>query len=204
MPTQEEIFNEIALAIVEVLPQDEKFQYVVLEIKRLPANIGFTGHYITSEGEKKWLDIFNFKLNIDLISNLYQITQTKQPIHSNWNRAKYMLFSENTVTIEYIWDQVLQDEVDKYNKENQDDEISYFEGGKIEVSEKFIQRMMYNRDVASLNSTYQRDLVKIIELLNNSHQLIYKTEIIKTKEEFVDKFLRDQYGFKTLDNELDH
>ena len=118
MRTQKQIFNEIAISIIDVLPQGEQFKEAVLEIKRLTANVGFTGYYITPEEKKKWLDIFNFKIDNSCIEDLYKITQTEFPIHKNWNRAKYTLFPEGKMEIEYFWDEVLQNEVDKYNSEN--------------------------------------------------------------------------------------
>lgn len=115
MKTQKEIFNKIAISIIEILPQGEKFNYVVLEIKRLTANVGFTGYYITPDEKKKWLDIFNLKLDTSCIEELYSITQNQFPIHKNWNRAKYTLFPDSKMEIEYIWDEALQNEVDRLN-----------------------------------------------------------------------------------------
>jgi len=116
MRSQKEIFNQIAISIIDVLPQGEQFKYAVLEIKRLDRNVGFTGYYITPNESKKWLDIFSFKLDTSYIEDLYQITQTQPPIHANWNRAKYTLYPEGKMQIDYIWDEELQQEVDKYNK----------------------------------------------------------------------------------------
>ena len=65
--------------------------------------------------KKKWLDIFSFELHESYIEDLYQITRNELPIHKNWNRAKYMLYPEGKMNIEYIWDQELQDEVDQLN-----------------------------------------------------------------------------------------
>jgi hypothetical protein len=55
MKTQQEIFNLIALSILNILPQSEQFEYAVLEIKRLPANIGYTGYYLTPNEKKNGL-----------------------------------------------------------------------------------------------------------------------------------------------------
>ncbi len=118
MRTQREIFNEIAIAIIDILPQGEQFNYVILEIKRLVGNVGFTGHYITPEEKKKWLNIFDFKLESSCIEDLYTITQTQPPVHNNWNKAKYTLFPTAKMEIEYIWDEALQNEVDRLNNES--------------------------------------------------------------------------------------
>ena len=119
MRTQKEIFNQIANSIIDILPQGEHFKYAVLEIKRLTANVGYTGYYLTTDEQKKWLDIFNFELEERYIEDLYKITQTQPPIHANWNRAKYTLYQEGKMQIDYIWDEELQKEVDEYNNENQ-------------------------------------------------------------------------------------
>jgi len=116
MKSQKEIINQIAISIIDVLPQGELFKYAVLDIKRLDRNVGFTGYYITTNDSKKWLDIFSFKLDSSCIEDLYKITQTQQPIHTNWNRAVYKLFPEGNIEIEYIWDEALQNQVDKINK----------------------------------------------------------------------------------------
>ena len=96
MRTQKEIFNEIAISIIDILPKGEVFSEAVLEIKRLPGNVGFTGYYLTPKNEKKWLNIFEFKLDSSCIEDLYQITQTQPPIHQNWNRAKYTLYTQGS------------------------------------------------------------------------------------------------------------
>jgi len=85
MKTQKEILNKIAHSIIDILPQGESFRYAVLEIKRLTANIGYTGYYLTNDEQKKWLDIFSFELDESYIEDLYIITQTQPPIHTNWN-----------------------------------------------------------------------------------------------------------------------
>ncbi len=117
MLTEKEIFNAIAIAIINVLPKGQQFKKVVLEIKRLPGNIGFTGYYLTQEEHKKWIDIFKFTLNPDYIEDLYIITQTRYPIHKEWNRAIYELFLEGKMAIEYIFDEELQNEVDRLNSD---------------------------------------------------------------------------------------
>jgi hypothetical protein len=52
------------------------------------------------------------------VLELYTLTQTEFPIHENWNRAKYILFPEGKMEIEYSWDEALQNEVDRYNNES--------------------------------------------------------------------------------------
>lgn len=116
--TQKEIFIEIAVAIKQIIPKNENFREAVLDIMRLDKVVEFTGYYINDDSNKKWLDIFNINLNTDYIHDLYIISQTQAPIHTNWNRAKYTLFPDAKMSIEYIWDQNLQDEIDRLNASN--------------------------------------------------------------------------------------
>jgi len=116
MIMEKEIFSQIAMSIIDVLPQGVRFKKSILEIKRLENNIGYTGYYILSDDTKKWLDIFSFSLKNSVIEELYQITQTQAPIHTNWNRAIFTLYPNGTSEMEYIWDEELQQEVDGFNK----------------------------------------------------------------------------------------
>ena len=113
--TQKDIFLEIAVSIKNIMPAEEQFIEAVLNIMRLTGTVEFTGYYIDERNNKKWLDIFNIKLDSSYIHELYQLTQTLPPVHINWNRANFTLYSDNKISIEYIWDEVLQNEVDNYN-----------------------------------------------------------------------------------------
>ncbi len=110
-----ELFAEIAASLHKVT--GEGFEKSVLEIKRLEGNVGFTGYYIDDIGVRKWLNIFDFQLDHQSIHNLYRETQEGCLRHKDWNRAIFTLFPDNKFEIEYIWDQELQDEVDRYNRE---------------------------------------------------------------------------------------
>ena len=116
MITEKELFSQIAISIIDVLPKGTRFRKSVLEIKRLENIVGYTGYYILDDGTKKWLDIFAFKLDNDIVEKLYQLTQNQAPIHTNWNRAIFTLYPNGTSEMEYIWDEELQQEIDGYNK----------------------------------------------------------------------------------------
>lgn len=115
--TQKEIFTHIAISIVNILPTDEKFSIAVLEMMRLEKVVEYTGYYLKDNKDKEWLDIFNMEINDDYIHELHHITQNEPPVHTNWNRAKFTLFPDGKMQMEYIWDQELQDEVDGYNND---------------------------------------------------------------------------------------
>ncbi|MGB3467726.1 MAG: hypothetical protein WBA74_20740 [Cyclobacteriaceae bacterium] len=119
--TQEKIFQNIAISITNILPIETKFSKAVLEIKRLTGNVGYTGYFITIENDKKWLDKFNLQLQDSNIHKLYEITQNHPLQHKNWNRAVFTLYPDNKFDMEYIWDQELQDRVDGYKAEFDND-----------------------------------------------------------------------------------
>lgn len=108
------IFKDIAQSLIEIIPED--FTESILEIKRLEGNVGYTGYFIDKGGNKNWLNIFDFTLDSNIIHDLYMRTQEHSLSHKNWNRAIFKLLPDQKFEIEYIWDQELQEEVDKYNQ----------------------------------------------------------------------------------------
>lgn len=119
MMTQQEIFNLLANGIIDALPQGLEFNEAILNIMRLEGVVEFNAYALTKSGEKRNLEIDMGYKYAKAVLDLYRLTQTQPPFHKNWNRAKYILYPEGKIQIEYIWDQVLQDEVDKYNNESQ-------------------------------------------------------------------------------------
>jgi hypothetical protein len=115
--TQKDLFVEISVSIKNIIPAEEKFNEAVLNIMRLTGSVEFTGYYIDESDNKKWLDIFSINLDSSYIHQLYQITQTQPPVHINWNRANFTLYPDNKINVEYIWDEALQNEVDRLNNE---------------------------------------------------------------------------------------
>ena len=110
----EEIIRILTSNILKLI-NDEKFQYIKLKIKRLERNVGFQGYFINDIGERKSLNVWDFDFDTNIIHDLYRVTQEHQFQHANWNRAIFTLFPTNEFEIEYIWDQELQDEVDRIN-----------------------------------------------------------------------------------------
>lgn len=110
-----EIFSEIGLTVKKSVENIENWSIALLHIKKLLGNTGFESSYINSQGEEIKIDTnVNYRTH-KIISELYDITRTQFPRHKDWNRAIFKLFPNNKFEIEYIWDQELQDEVDKYN-----------------------------------------------------------------------------------------
>ena len=114
---QKEIFNLLAHGIIDALPQGEQFERTVLWIMCLDENVvEFNAKMINGDVEKSLEINMGYKY-AKAVLKLHQITQNEPPIHKNWNRAKYTLYPEGKMNIEYIWDQELQDEVDRHNNE---------------------------------------------------------------------------------------
>lgn len=188
MRTEKEIFNQIANSIIDILPKGITFKHTVLEIKRLEGNIGFTGFYLTEEDEKKWLDIFSFELDYSYIEDLYQTTQNHPLEHKNWNRAKYTLFPEGKMNIEYIWDQELQDEIDKAN-----DSVQIVHK-KEEIDWNSFISILDKIQIASLNETGEKELKILLAKIENSPIYIKKEEnqiLVSNKSDLQN--LIDQY-----------
>jgi len=113
---QKEIFNLLANGIIDAIPQGQKFKRAILNIIKQEGVVEFNS-YLIDEGDNQQ----NLEINMGYkyaksVLELYKITQTQPPIHANWNRAKYTLYPEGKMQIDYIWDEELQQEVDKYNK----------------------------------------------------------------------------------------
>ena len=113
---QIEIFNLLANGIIDDLPKGLQFKEAILNIMRLKGVVEFKSHIIDDNGEKINLEVSMGQKYAKAVLELYTLTQTEPPIHQNWNRAKYTLFPKGKMEIEYIWDEALQNEVDRlYN-----------------------------------------------------------------------------------------
>jgi hypothetical protein len=112
----DELMYEVAQTLYDYM--DEDFIEIVLEVERPSGDsIGFTGDYLNSEGEKKYLDFWEKDLEIgDTFHAIYQ-TMTAETDKHKWNRAKATLTDEMKLNIEYEWDQELADELERLSKE---------------------------------------------------------------------------------------
>jgi hypothetical protein len=115
---QREIFNLLANGIIDDLPQGLIFKEAILNIMRLEGVVEFNSYVIDETDSKINLEVSMGYKYAKAVLELYTITQTQPPVHNNWNRAKYTLFPEGRMEIEYIWDDELQKEVDRYNSES--------------------------------------------------------------------------------------
>ncbi|MFN8417602.1 MAG: hypothetical protein U0U66_14830 [Cytophagaceae bacterium] len=115
---EKEIFSLLAVGLIDDIPQGLQFKEAILNIMRLEGVVEFQSYVIDTKGEKFNLEVSMGYKYAKAVLELYTITQTQFPIHKNWNRAKYTLYPNAKMEIEYFWDDALQNEVDKYNNES--------------------------------------------------------------------------------------
>lgn len=114
---QKEIFNLLAIGLINDIPHGLKFKEAVLNITRLEGVVEFSSYVVNLDNSKTNLNVSMGYKYAKAVLELHTITQINPPYHKNWNRAKYTLFPEGTMEIEYIFDELLQNEVDRLNNE---------------------------------------------------------------------------------------
>lgn len=114
--TQKEIFNLIATGLLADIPKQLQFKEAILNIICLKNTVEFSSYIVDENNKKVYLQVSMGYKYAKAILELYNITQTEAPIHKNWNRAIFTLFPDAKMTIDYIWDDGLQNEVDKHNQ----------------------------------------------------------------------------------------
>ena len=115
---QKEIFNLLAIGLINDIPQGIEFKRAVLNILCFENTVEFSSYIIELNDEKKNLEVSLGYKYAKAALKLYEITQTTLPIHKNWNRARFTLFPNAKMEIEYIWDKNIQDEIDNFNNKN--------------------------------------------------------------------------------------
>lgn len=114
---EKDIFNSIAKHIVSS-EIDNQWDNAVLKISVIGNTVDFNLNFNYRNGEIKNARMSNaFLCSMDVLK-LHQLTN-EHPNYKKWNRSIFTLLSSSKCKIEYIWDQPLQDEVDKYNNESQ-------------------------------------------------------------------------------------
>ncbi len=121
MNRMKKILADLAINIHHSI--DEDWQKAVLHIEVLNKYSSYKGQYYKSSrclGHS--ISVSKFDPTVDMnLSELHKLTQSRELNHTDWNRAIFTLFPDNKFEIEYIWDQELQDEVDRYNREAGED-----------------------------------------------------------------------------------
>jgi hypothetical protein len=117
IPEEKDIFNSIAKHIV-LSESDGEWDNAVLRNAVIGNTVDFNLTFNYPNGGAKDARLADaFLCSLDIL-RLHQLTN-EHPNYKKWNRSIFSLFSSSKCKIEYIWDQQLQDEVDKYNKGDQ-------------------------------------------------------------------------------------
>lgn len=114
---EKQIFNSLGSNIIKS-ELDDKWSYSILKLTVIGNSVEFNLNYYYSNGSKKNTKYKNSFLLSKEVMKLHSLTNA-HPNYKNWNRAQFTIFPDGKMEIEYIWDQELQDEVDKYNDESQ-------------------------------------------------------------------------------------
>jgi len=112
--TIDKIYESIAQEINKVI--NDNWEKAVLNIEfEGDGVVGYNGDYETN-AEKKDLDVFEISHDIsNWIRKLHQITT--EGGNNKWNRAIFTLFPTGKFDIEFIWDEELDQEIERLSKE---------------------------------------------------------------------------------------
>ena len=110
-----DIIELLATVLVESIPVNTNWVAAKLHIKRLPGNVGFNSHVVTSSDELIHLETRMRYEHAKAIHKLYDLTQNHSLEHVNWNRAILKVTPDLKFNMEYIWDQELQNQLDSYS-----------------------------------------------------------------------------------------
>jgi hypothetical protein len=113
MKTVDEIYQAIAENINAVI--QEEWKTAELKIEAIGEMVSNMGTYINGADEEKQIDVdeFDFQLTFDILELQKMTTEGG---NNKWNRAIFTLTSNGKFDMEFIWDQELQDEVERLAK----------------------------------------------------------------------------------------
>lgn len=114
---REEVFKVLGNLLVESI-QGRHFERAYLNIEYASDVSGLDGEYINEKGQPESLELETDIKHFNALLQLKKDTQFNPLKHIKWNRAKFTLYPTGRFDIEYMWDEELQREVDKYNNGN--------------------------------------------------------------------------------------
>ena len=114
---QKEIYVILAEAAFESVKDIPKWDKSILKIKRLEGNVGFESFYTYQSDNEIPVDTEANYHTSQAVHELYKFMSETFGANNKWNRIKFTLYRDNKIHTEYIWDQELQDEMDRYNKQ---------------------------------------------------------------------------------------
>jgi len=110
MKTVDKIYESIVTNISTVT--NGEWVKAKLDIEVIGEMVSFTGNYLNNKNETKQIDVdeFDFQLTFDVLE-LHKITT--EGGNNKWNRAVFSVQPDGAFDMEFIWDQELQDEIER-------------------------------------------------------------------------------------------
>jgi len=110
MKTVDKIYESIVTNISTVI--NGEWVKAKLDIEVIGEMVSFTGNYLNNKNETKQIDVdeFDFQLTFDVLE-LHKITT--EGGNNKWNRAVFSVQPAGAFDMEFIWDQELQDEIER-------------------------------------------------------------------------------------------
>ena len=104
------IYNSIAKNIS--ISIDKEWEYARLNIEASNDWAKIYGTYQIISGESKEIDVSRFEESLNFeIMELHELTT--EGGHNRWNRAIFKLSPDGKFDVEFIWDQDLNDEIER-------------------------------------------------------------------------------------------
>jgi len=165
-----EIFIHLSKIVKESLSDVPEWNKGILYIKKLTGNTGFESSYFNSSNQEIKVSTKANYYTHKMIGELYNKTQNQFPKHTNWNRAIFTLFNDNKFEIKYLWDQKLQNEIDKLNNLEQ----TVVE--KEEINWTQLTSMLDALQTASGQTYGKNKLRELVTKLNQEKKIIIEKE----------------------------
>ncbi|MEK3916193.1 MAG: immunity protein YezG family protein [Candidatus Pristimantibacillus sp.] len=110
MKTVDKIYESIVTNISTVI--NGEWVKAKLDIEVIGEMVSFTGNYLNNKNETIQIDVdeFDFQLTFDVLE-LHKITT--EGGNNKWNRAVFSVQPDGAFDMEFIWDQELQDEIER-------------------------------------------------------------------------------------------
>jgi hypothetical protein len=113
---QKEIYFALAEAALKSVNKVDLWTKSILYIKRLEGNVGFESYYTIKDDLEIPIDTEADYQTSLAVHELHKFMSITFGDNSKWNRLKFTLFFDNKIETEFIWDEELQNEIDKLNR----------------------------------------------------------------------------------------
>lgn len=112
---KKEIYEILAEATLKSVINITDWIKVKLYIERQEKSVGFESAYINVHDEEILVDTEADYFASKAVKELYHFTNQSLE-HKDWNKAVCTVTIDGELSIEYIWDQEWQDEIDSYDR----------------------------------------------------------------------------------------